>query len=167
MNVVLLGKIVGTHGIRGEVKILSDSDFKADRFKKGNILYLKKDNQYIPITINSYRVHKGLDLITFNDFRNINDVLVFIGLEVYVQYSIQEALKEDEYYYPELLHCEVFDLQNNFLGIVSDLREVPQGTILEIEYEGKKSLVPFHKEFVLEVDLENKKIIINPIEGLL
>lgn len=167
MDLVLLGKIIGTHGIKGEVKVLSDSDFKSERFKIGNTLYLRQKDQNIPITINSYRVHKGLDLITFNDFKNINEVLPFVGLEIYVNYSNQEGLKKDEYYYPDLLDCKVFDRKNNFLGLVSDLREVPQGTILEITYEGKVSLVPFHREFVLEVDVKNKKIIIEPIEGLL
>ena len=97
MKLILLGKIVGTHGIKGEVKILSDSDFKKERFRVGNKLYLKIKNNNLPITINSYRVHKGLDLITFNDLNNINDVLNYVGLELYVDYSSELPLKENEY----------------------------------------------------------------------
>lgn len=168
MDLILLGKIVGTHGIKGEVKILSDSDFKKERFKVGNTLYLKSVKNNIPIIINSYRVHKGLDLITFNNYRNINDVLEYIGLEVYVDYSSELTLAEDEYLYADLLNCSVYDTKNNFIGTILDLREVPQGTILEIVDENKKrSLVPFIKEFVIEVDLKQKRIILEPIEGLL
>lgn len=168
MNLVLLGKIVGTHGIKGEVKISSNSDFKSQRFKVGNTLYIKKNNDFIPIIICSYRVHKGLDLITFNDYKNINDVLEYVNLDVYVDYNDVNDLDEDEYYFTDLLDCKVYDQDNKYLGIVIDLLEVPQGVIIEIKNENnQKSLVPFNDEFIKEVDLDNKTIIIEPIEGLL
>jgi len=167
MNLVLFGKIVGTHGIKGEVKISSNSDFKEERFKIGNTLYVKKNNDFIPITIQSHRVHKGLDLITFNNYKNINDVLEFVDLDVYVDYDSVEELPDDEYYYQELLDCKVYDINNNYIGIVVDLLDLPQGTILKIKQDNKKSLVPFNDEFVKEVNCEEKIIIIDPIEGLL
>ena len=69
----LVGKIIGTPGIKGEVKVKADTSF--NRFETNNILYLKKNDQMIEIKINSHRKHKNHDLITFNNYKNINDVL--------------------------------------------------------------------------------------------
>ena len=66
----LVGKIVGTHGIKGELKVKSDTSF--NRFEKGNKLYIDKTQE---VTINSHRQHKGMELITINGLKNINDVL--------------------------------------------------------------------------------------------
>ena len=62
----LVGKIIGTHGIKGELKVKSDTSF--DRFSVGNVLYIKlDDHDYKKIVINSHRIHQGCDLITFNN----------------------------------------------------------------------------------------------------
>ena len=63
----LVGKIVGTHGIKGELKVKSDTSF--NRFEKGNKLYIDKTQE---IVINSHRQHKGMELITINNLNNIN-----------------------------------------------------------------------------------------------
>lgn len=157
-----VGKIIGTHGIKGEVKIKSDTDF--DRFKKGSILHIKQDDKFIEIKINSHRVHKGFDLITFNNLDNINLVLKFIGLEIFTTHSSSD-LNEGEYFVEDLVGMKVIDQFNNNIGIVSDMLEVPQGHILEINNNGKKSLIPFVGEFIKEINED--VIVIETIEGLL
>lgn len=167
MEYVEVGKIVSTHGIKGEVKVYSDSDFKEERFKHGNTLYLKGNNTYYPIVINSYREHKNMSLITFNDYKNINEVLKFINLIVYIKKDDLPVLDKG-HYYADLIGLEVYNMTNNYIGVIEDIRVVPHGGIIEIKREnGKISLVPYVDEFVYEIDLENNKMIINPIEGLL
>ena len=56
MDYIYIGKIIGTHGIKGEVKVKSDSDFKTERFKENSILYVKRGEEMVKITINSHRV---------------------------------------------------------------------------------------------------------------
>ncbi|MDD3999805.1 MAG: ribosome maturation factor RimM [Bacilli bacterium] len=168
MKYLLVGKIVGTHGIKGEVKVLSDSDFKADRFQVGQVLYLKNKEEMLPITLDSHRVHKGLDLITFNNLKNINEVLGYLQKEIYVQRESLPELKSDEYYYDELIGAEAYLESGKKIGLIIDIEEVPQGAILVLKKnDGKEALIPFIEAFVPIVDLENKKIIIKPIEGLL
>lgn len=157
----LVGKIVGTHGIKGEVKVKSDTSF--DRFKKGNILYIEKEME---IKIDSHRQHKGMELITFNGFKNINDVLCFVGKELYVPHN-RDELDEGEFFYEDLIGLMCYDSKNNEIGKVIDIQEVPQGIILEIEGKEKTILVPYVEQFIEDVDLENKAIYINEIEGLL
>lgn len=166
MDLKLVGTIVTTHGIRGEVKVKSDTSFS--RFEVGNTLYLKKDGQLEKIVIDSHRVHKDLDLIKFNNLNNINDVLKYIGFELYVDVEDLDELEDDEYYYDDLIDLDVYDNQNNLIGKVIDISEVPQGIILEVKRPNKEiSLIPFVEEFIDNINLEEGKIIIIPIEGLL
>lgn len=157
----LVGKIVGTHGIKGELKVKSDTSF--DRFKKGNVLYIEKEEKII---INSSRVHKGLHLITINGLTNINDVLMYVNKNIYVPHDRSE-LEEGEYYYEDLIGLICYDSNKKEIGEVIDLQEVPQGLILEIRGKEKTILIPYVDEFIEEIDLDNKKILINEIEGLL
>lgn len=157
----LVGKIVGTHGIKGELKVKSDTSF--DRFKKGNVLYIEKEEKII---ITSSRVHKGLHLITINGLTNINDVLMYVNKNIYVPHDRSE-LEEGEYYYEDLIGLICYDSNKEEIGEVIDLQEVPQGLILEIRGKEKTILIPYVDEFIEEIDLDNKKILINEIEGLL
>ena len=157
----LVGKIVGTHGIKGELKVKSDTSF--DRFKKGNKLYIEKEEE---ITINSHRQHKGMELITINNLTNINDVLCYVGKDLYVPHN-REELEDGEFYYEDLIGLDCYDSKDNLIGTVVDLQEVPQGLILEIKSSVKTILVPFVDEFIVDIDLDNNKLSINEIEGLL
>lgn len=157
----LVGKIVGTHGIKGELKVKSDTSF--DRFKKGNKLYIEKEEE---ITINSHRQHKGMELITINNLTNINDVLCYVGKDLYVPHN-REELEDGEFYYEDLIGLDCYDSKDNLIGTVVDLQEVPQGLILEIKSSVKTILVPFVDEFIADIDLDNNKLSINEIEGLL
>lgn len=158
----LVGKIIGTHGIKGELKVKADTSFS--RFEAGSKLILKMNAQDIHIQINSHRQHKGLDLITFNNFKNINEVLQFVGAEIYAEHNGDE-LNENEYYFEDLIGRKIVNTNNELLGEVVDIREVPQGIILEVKGKEKRFLVPFVSEFIIEVNEE--RIVINVIEGLI
>lgn len=166
MELKLVGTIITTHGIKGEVKVRSDSSF--DRFFEGSILYLKNQNDTIKIEIDSHRIHKDHDLITFNGIKNINDVLEYVGMDIYVDVEDLDELEEGEFYFDDLIDLVAFDNLGNELGRITDINEVPQGIILVLEKLDKTtSLIPFVDEFIKEVNLEEQKIIITPIEGLL
>jgi len=122
-----------------------------------------------PIKINSHRKHKGLDLITFNDIDNINDVISYLHAEIFADAELDPGLlAEDEYHYQDLIGLEAISENGESIGTVRDLLEVPQGWILVLKKEdGKEALVPFVSEFVKKIDLEDRKIILTPIEGLL
>ena len=166
MRYLSVGKIVTTHGIKGEVKIKPETnDFS--RFSVGSKLYIGQDNEHISnhILIDSSRFQKDMVLLTFNNINNINDVLKFVGLNLYI--DIDEVRLDGEIYYDDLIDCTVI-VNNEEIGTVIDVIEVPQGEILRIKKkDGKVSLVPYVDEFVIDVDIDKKKIVINPIEGLL
>lgn len=162
MKYLEVGKIVTTHGIRGEVKIQVITD-NLSRFEKGSILYIGEEKEQI--IVDNYRVQKNMVLLSFNGITNINDVLKYINKMIYV--DIDEVRDEDEIYYDDLIDCIVL-VDEQVIGVVTDVIEVPQGEILQIKKQnGKNVLVPFVDEFIVEVDIKNKKIIIDPIEGLI
>lgn len=161
----LVGKIIGTHGIKGELKVKSDTSF--DRFSVGNLLYIKlDDHDYKKIVINSHRIHQGCDLITFNNMFDINLVEGFVGKEVYVKEHNREK-DNAKVYYEDLIGCKAINEDGIELGEVKDLIEVPNGVLLEIINGKKRALVPYVKELVPIVDIENKVVTIHEIEGLI
>jgi len=166
MKLNKVGTIVGTHGIKGEVKVKSDTSF--DRFIIGSELVIKNEKKQKQIIIDSHRVHKNFDLITFSGYKNINDVLDYIGFDIYIDVEDLDDLEDDEYYYDDLIGLTTFNDKGEKLGTIVDINEVPQGIILELKkLDDKIALIPFVEEFIKEVNLDKKILIITPIEGLL
>ena len=158
-----IGKITNTHGIKGEVKIYNLSDF--NRFFVGNEIYVMLDKDIKKtFVIERVRSQANLFIVKFKGFDSINDILPYKGLYVYS--DTKPELDEDDFHYDDLLDKAVYTEDGLHIGKVLSLVSVPQGHILEIEkVNGKKALVPFVSEFV--IDIEDEKIIIRPIEGLL
>ncbi|MFA6889398.1 MAG: ribosome maturation factor RimM [Bacilli bacterium] len=158
----IVGKIVGVHGLKGELKVKADTDF--NRFDVGKTLYICDHDQYQPMKVTSHRPHKGLELITFNGCYDINLVLELVGKDIYTLHEDDE-LADGQFYYEYLIDKRVESDEGVFLGLVSNLREVPQGVLLEINHNGKMVLIPFVDEFIKEVT--DEVIIVHLIEGLL
>ena len=152
-----IGKVAGTHGIKGEIRILSDFKYKDIVFQKGNYLYIDEDN----LTIDTYRVHKNYDMVTFIGINDINDVLKYKGQDVYIDRS--------EYVFPDLLNedligAEVYDGED-LVGVLAAVRKNANQELFVIKNGDKEYLVPNVEDFVKNIDKE--RIDINSIEGLL
>lgn len=159
MNRTYIGKIIGTFGIKGELKVFSESDFIDQRFKKGNELILKSNKSELTVKISSFRIHKNNVLITINNLFNINDVEKYINYDIY---TIQELeLDEDDYYIDDLIGLDVYNEQNILIGKVIDVISIPSNDILEVETKDKKILIPFINDYIIEI---NDKIIIKEME---
>lgn len=164
---ILIGKIVNTHGIKGEVKVMSETDFKSDRYHKNNKTYIDFNNEKVFVKIISYRSHKGFDLLTFEGLDDINLVEKYKGCSLYSESKKPKNLKKNEYHEVDLIGLEV--IQNNIIvGVIDSIKTYPQCDYLEVKkINGESKLVPFLNEFVLDVDIQNKKVTIIEMEGLL
>lgn len=152
---IYIGKIVNTHGIKGEVKIKSNIKHKDLVFKKNNIVRIDNDN----LTINTYRVHKDFDMLTFKEIENINDVLKYKGKELYIEKNqIDESILFDEDY----IGLEVYS--DRYIGVVENIISNNKQDILVVKNEDKEYLIPLIDEFIKSVD---EKIIIEEIDGLI
>ena len=105
-NYILIGKIVNTHGIKGELRILSKFERKDLVFNKSNHLYIGEDKK--EEIINTYRVHKGFDMVTFDGYDNINQVLNYLNKNVYFKKE-DLMLKDNEYILEDLIDLDIID----------------------------------------------------------
>lgn len=161
MDYIYIGDIVNTHGIKGEVRILSNFKFKDSVFIKNSNLYVGNEKE--KLVINSYRKHKMFDLITFNDINNINDVLIYKGDKVYIN---RDEIVIDGYLNEDLIGLDVYG-NDKYLGKVDSIVNNGIYDIFVIKNASIKNLVPNISEFVLNIDLKNHRIDINVIEGLI
>lgn len=159
---IYIGKIVGTHGIKGELKIISDFERKDLIFKTGLFIYI--DKEYNKTLINSYRQHKNYDMVTINNLNNINDVLKYKGKEVYINRN-ELTLNDDEYLYADFIGMEVYN-QNDIIGIVTDYLNNNGNYLLEIKSK-KIIYIPINNNFIDKVDLKDNKVYLKNIEGLI
>ena len=165
MEKLKVGKIVGTHALKGEVKVRSDSDFEEERFKKGNILWIETKGDFKEVTIKQVRQHKGNYLVLFEGLEDINLVEPYKQCFIYGEKD-DSLLDEDEYYYDDLIGCKVVDEEHHELGKVIDIMNNTRQDILRIE--GKmKGLIPYVDAFIKDVDIKNEIIVVNVIEGML
>ena len=167
-----VGRIVNTHGIKGEVRVLSSTDFEEKRFAPGSKLAVFKKDEKKPIwvIIESVRRHKNFILLTFEGLHNINLVEPFKEglLKVTKDQLMDDELEENEYYHFEIMDCEVFSEEGEKIGVVSDILETGANDVWEIKAStGKKHYIPYIEDVVKEIDVEEKKIIIHVMEGLL
>ncbi len=167
MELVIIGKIVNTHGLKGTLKVKSFTDFKEQRYSKGTTLYIAFERNYIPVTIESHREVKTLDYIKFIEFSDINLVEKFKGSDLVIEKAlIHELDDEDEFYFNELIGMDVYN-EDNLIGKCTDIRDYPQGEVLVVKTKSKEVLIPFRKEFVKEVNKETNSLHLIVWEGLL
>lgn len=161
MNYIYIGDIVNTHGIKGEVKILSHFKYKSNVFIKETPLYI--GNEKTKLIIKSYRKHKIFDMVTFVGIDDINEVLKYKGEPVYID---KNEVKIDGILNEELIDMDVYD-EDSFIGKVTDILNNGVYDILVIENNNNKSLVPNISEFIKKIDINTKRIDIDKIEGLI
>ncbi|MUK89937.1 ribosome maturation factor RimM [Ornithinibacillus sp. L9] len=163
-----VGKIVNTHGIRGDVKVLRISDFD-ERFHIGETLYIELGtNDMHSLIIDGHRIHKGFDLLHFKGYDNINDVEHFKGSFLKISEDQQDELEENEYYYHEIIGCQVQTTDQRELGVIKEILSPGANDVWVVKQKkGKDILIPYIEEVVKEIDVEAKHVVIEPMEGLL
>ncbi|WP_338469844.1 ribosome maturation factor RimM [Niallia sp. XMNu-256] len=165
-----VGKIVNTHGIKGEVRVISRTDFTEERYKKGNSLFLFLPNSTEPIElkVKSHRTHKNFDLLTFEGYDNINVVEKLRDGILKVPENQLGKLPKGEYYFHEIIGCTVIIDGGDEIGKVQEILTPGANDVWVVKGKGKKEqLIPYIEDVVKEIDVAQKKIIITPIEGLL
>lgn len=162
MEYIKIGKIVNTHGIKGELRLLSDFKYKNKVFVKNFIIYIGKEK--VKEKIISYRTHKQFDMICLEGYTNINDVLKYKGLYVFINKD-DLILDSNCYLNEDIIGLDVV-VDNNIIGKVSNIERNGKRELLVIKNESKEFLVPYEAFFINKIEIDNKKIYINNIKGL-
>lgn len=157
MNLICIGKLVNTHGLIGEVRIISDFKYKDNVFRVNNNIYINND-KYI---IKSYRRHKNFDMVSFDGINKIEDVLSLKGCNVYIN---RDEYSFDGYLIEDLLNLDVYD-EKIYKGKIIDVYKTDLNELLIVDGV-KRHMIPNIDVFIKEVDLSNNRIYINYIKGL-
>lgn len=162
MNYIYIGKIVNTHGIKGEVRILSKFKFKDKVFKKDMVIYIgnNKDME----VINTYRVHKNFDMITMNGYDNINQILKYKGCNVYINQD-DLILNDGEYLDGDIENFDVI-VDDKVFGKVVRVERYTTNNLIVVNNGVKDFLIPNVSDIILNVDLKKRCIVVNNIKGL-
>jgi len=168
MEYLSVGQIVKTVGLRGEVKVYPLTHFRGSRFKKGNHVFVLNDKNEVirDLTIKNHQQKDTVDIISFNEIATIEEAEQLINAYLNVVKD-RSFLKKYEYFYSDLIGNDVFFDNGQEIGKVIKVEEYASYVTLRIKTSGKDVLVPFVNRFINEVNLEEHKIIINFIEGLL
>jgi 16S rRNA processing protein RimM len=157
---IYVGKIVNTHGIKGELRILSDFSRKELVFKPGFNIYIGKDK--IKEEITSYRHHKEFEMITLKNYYNINEVLKYKGLDVYVT---RDSLNISEYLIEDLVGMNVYE-NKELLGKITNLVYNKLNLLLQVS-SSKTFYIPVNGGFIKNVDLKNNRVDVQNTKGLI
>lgn len=159
MKYVYIGKIVNTHALKGEVRIISNFEFKSRVFKKGNKLFMGQFKA--PEEIEAYRVHKNYDMVKFVGIDYINDVLKYKGDSVYIDENMLQ-LNDNEILESELTNFDIY-IQDKLIGKIQEYRNDNGNKIIKIN----DRFIPYNNNFITKVDKNNNRIYMHDIEVFL
>lgn len=164
-----VGKIVNTHSLKGEVKVISSTDFEEERFKKGSKLLITRGNQLIrEVIVESYRNHKNFLLVKFEGIDSVEEAEKLKNLQIKIDSDEVGELEENEFYFHEIIGCQVFDENDRNLGEIIDILAPGANDVWVIKGEkGKEILIPYIEDVVKQIDIINKKVNIEVMEGLI
>ncbi len=162
---VIIGRVVNTQGIKGEIKIEPLTN-DLNRFSDLADVYLGDNKE--KLTYEKSRLHKNHIIMKLKEYNNINDVLRFKEEYIYIHEDDKVELGEDEFFISDLIGSVVYTMDNEKIGIVKDIYEGIASDAYIIEsVDGKEFMIPAVKAFIKEVNINNKTIFVDPIDGLI
>ena len=162
---LLIGRVVKSHGIKGEVAVEITTDEPDLRFAVGEVLHGKQAGKDTELTIKTVRPHQQRLLVSFEEIPDRTAADSLRGMQFFAAPLARDE-NSDEYYDHELIGLQV--LQDGArIGEVTGVLDTPNRKILEVAYGEREVLVPFVMEIVPEVNLADGFLVITPPEGLL
>ncbi len=165
-NYLEIGKITRFQGNKGEVRVKATTDIP-ERFFDLEHVYLKRGNDFKELEIDYIRFHKQFVIIKFFDVNSINQAEELKNYQVLIDESEKYLLPEDNFYVSDLVDCEVYLENGKYLGELIDVVDTSGTDIFLVKGEEKEYMLPASREMILEINLKSKKIIVDPIPGIL
>ena len=161
-----VGVISSTHGIRGEVKVFPTTDDPL-RFKKLKKVLLDTGREQLELEVQSVKFFKQFVIVKFKGIDNINDIEKYKGKGLFVPREDAVPLDEDEYYIADLIGMEVFTEDGRF-GVVKDVMETGANEVYIVDSDDHgELLIPAIRQCVLDVNVEEKKMLVRLLDGLI
>ena len=165
-DLLQVGVITSTHGVRGEVKVFPTTD-DAARFKKLKNVILDTGKEKIDLEIAGVKFFKNMVILKFKGIDDINDVEKYRKKSLFVTRENAVKLKKNEYFIADLIGLKVMTDEGEALGEVTEVLQTGANDVYEIRTEdGEEILLPAIKECVKEVDIEGGSMLVHLLPGL-
>ena len=166
-DLLQVGIITSTHGVRGEVKVYPTTD-DPRRFRRLKEVVLDTGKEKMNLEIEGVKFFKQFVILKFKGLDNINDIEKYRQKSLYVTRKNAVRLQRDEYFIADLIGLKVQDEDGKELGTVKDVIETGANDVYEVEMaDGKSLLLPAIKQCILNVDVENGTMQVHVLQGLL
>lgn len=159
----IVGVITSTHGIRGQVKVFPYTDDN-QRFKLLDKVFLGEDK--IEVHVNEVSFFKNMIIVGFKEFNNINQILKFKDMGMYILDEDRMPLEENRYYISDLIGCKIIDKDDKELGVITDVIQGAANDVYVVKGINSNGMIPAVREFILEVNISERFVRINTIEGM-
>lgn len=165
-DLLQVGVISSTHGLRGEVKVFPTTD-DAQRFKILKEVILDTGKEKLNLKIEQVKFFKQFVILKFEGFDDINEIEKYKGKSLLVTRENAVKLEENEYFIADMIGMSVFTDDDKQLGILSDVLETGANDVYVVETPDKKELLlPAIKQCILKIDIENGRMDVHLMEGL-
>ena len=162
-----VGIIASTHGVRGEVKVFPTTD-NPERFRELKQVLLDTGNEYKSLNVAGVKFFKNQVILKFREFHDINEVEQYKGKDLLVTRDQAVPLKENENFITDLIDMEVYTDEGGRLGTLTDVLRTGANDVYVVETEeGKEVLLPAIGSCILDVDVEEGRMTVHILEGLL
>lgn len=161
---VVVGKIISSYGVRGEAKVLPLT-YSNERFAQLEEVFVSEPGGYRTLTIEGYRTSGRYVIIKFQEITSREEVKRLQGRELLIREEQSPPLPEGVYYHYQILGLDVYFTDGTYIGRVTNIIETGSNDVYVVTGE-REVLVPAIQEVIKEIDLKEKRMIINPVEGL-
>jgi 16S rRNA processing protein RimM len=162
-----LGKILKTYGSKGHLLIFLDVDDPV-RYEKMETVFIGIENDRIPFGIEELELRqKNSAKIRFEDVDNADDAEIYVGRELFLPFSLLPPLKGKKFYYHEVTGFTVLDKKHGNIGTLTSILDLPQQSLMQVQFGSKEILIPLVDKVLLKVDRSKKEIHILAPEGLI
>ena len=161
-----VGVISSTHGVRGEVKVFPTTD-DVTRFRQLKKVYLDTGREMLPLEIQNVKFFKQFAILKFKGIDNINDIEIYRGKSLMIDREDAVDLDEDEYFIADMIGMKVYTEDGSEFGTLKDVMETGANDVYIIDsLEHGEVLIPAIRECILDVDMDEERMTIHLMEGL-
>lgn len=166
-DIFQVGAITSTHGVRGEVKVFPTTD-DVRRFKKLKEVLLDTGKEMLALEIESVKFFKQFVILKFKGIDSLNDVEKYRSKNLYVTRENAVKLRKDEYFIADLIGLSVLTDEKSQLGELIDVIQTGANDVYVVKMaDGKEVLLPAIKECILNVDMEERQMMVHVLDGLM
>ena len=166
MDMLEVGKIINTHGLKGEVKIVPWTDYP-EQFEELDTVYADRRGEKIKLTVKGIKYQKNNIIVKFSEINSIDEAETYKNLIVFAERDALGELPEGVYYIQDLIGIDVEDEDGNSIGKIKDVFPTGSNDVYVVARENMKDLLlPVIDDVVLSVDIDAKKAVVRIMEGL-